>query len=57
MLVRIRKIGNSLAFTIPKKIVDELQIKEGDWVDMKVENGTIIVTPVEIIPRRDSPHE
>lgn len=30
MLVKIRKIGNSLAFTIPKKIVDQLHLKEGD---------------------------
>ena len=54
MLVKIRKIGNSLAFTIPKKIVDQLQLKEGDWVDLNVENGTIIITPVDIVPKQGS---
>jgi len=37
--------------TIPKDIVDYLQLKEGDQVSMVREKGQIIIEPVKIVPR------
>ena len=36
-VVRTRKVGGSLIVTLPKEIVDEEGIKEGELVKMKVE--------------------
>ena len=38
--------GNSQALRIPKAILDELQIREGDEVEMVVENGRLTVRPL-----------
>jgi antitoxin MazE len=38
--------GNSRAVRIPKAILDEAQIREGDEVEVRVENGCIALTPV-----------
>lgn len=39
--------GNSQALRVPKAILDELQIREGDEVEMIVENGHLMVKPVD----------
>lgn len=38
--------GNSQALRIPKAVLDELQIREGDEVEMMVENGGLTVHPL-----------
>jgi antitoxin MazE len=38
--------GNSQALRIPKAMLDELQIKEGDQVEMMVEYGRLTVRPL-----------
>jgi antitoxin MazE len=38
--------GNSQAIRIPKVVLDEMQIKEGDEVEMIVENGRLMVRPL-----------
>lgn len=38
--------GNSQALRIPRCMLDALQIREGDEVDMAVENGRLTVQPV-----------
>ena len=38
--------GNSQALRIPKAMLDELQIREGDEVEMVVENGRLAVRPL-----------
>jgi antitoxin MazE len=38
--------GNSQALRIPKAVLDELQIREGDEVEMMVENGRLTVRPL-----------
>lgn len=38
--------GNSQALRIPKALLDELQIKEGDEVEMLIENGRLTLQPV-----------
>ena len=38
--------GNSQALRIPRAMLDELQISEGDEVEMMVENGRLTVRPL-----------
>ena len=38
--------GNSQALRIPKALLEELQIREGDEVEMMVENGLLSVRPL-----------
>lgn len=38
--------GNSPAIRIPKAMLDELQVDQGDDVDLAVEDGLLIVRPV-----------
>src|SRR5271169_1108317 len=38
--------GNSQALRIPRAVLDALQIREGDEVEMIVENGRLTVRPV-----------
>jgi antitoxin MazE len=41
--MRVSKWGNSLAVRLPKKLVEELGIAEGDDVDVTSEDGQTIV--------------
>lgn len=43
MGARIRKWGNSLGVTIPKAILDQVVLKEGEMVDFQVEDNRIII--------------
>jgi len=45
MKARIRKWGNSLALRIPKAAADETGLAQGSEVDLKVEQGKLIVRP------------
>ena len=45
--VKAVKIGNSIRMTIPKQIVDYLEIVEGDRLEIIVEDNTMIVKKVE----------
>ena len=47
----IRKLGARSQVTIPKDIVDYLQLKEGDQVSVVREKGHIIIEPVKIVPK------
>ena len=38
--------GNSQALRIPRAMLDELQVREGDEVEMMVENGRLTVRPL-----------
>jgi len=44
--VAIASWGNSPAIRIPKAMLDELRVDQGDDVDLAVENGRLIVQPV-----------
>jgi len=43
------KAGRSRQVTIPKQIFDSLGLKEGDYVQVEVEEGRIVLTPVAVI--------
>jgi len=45
MLTRIQKWGNSLGLRIPKALATDVQVAEGTSVEVKVENGRLIVDP------------
>lgn len=45
--LRVRRIGHSLGFTVPKAMADLLRIKEGDDLHAVAENGAIRLTPYD----------
>jgi antitoxin MazE len=47
----LRKMGNSSGVIIPKPILLEIGSQPGDEVDLLVEDGRIIITPVRSEPR------
>jgi antitoxin MazE len=46
MIVTVDKWGNSLGVRIPKAFVDELNLEPKAALEMKQENGTLVLTPV-----------
>ncbi|MEK1855709.1 MAG: AbrB/MazE/SpoVT family DNA-binding domain-containing protein [Phyllobacterium sp.] len=47
----VRKMGNSSGVIIPKPFLVEIGSKSGDEVEILVENGRIVITPVRSQPR------
>ena len=47
MRVEIQKWGNSLAVRIPKAIAVESKISQGSEVDLTLEKGRVVLTPVK----------
>lgn len=46
MKSHIGQWGNSLAFRIPKHVVEELTLKPNDAVECRVEAGRLVIEPV-----------
>jgi antitoxin MazE len=44
-MTTLAKWGNSVALRIPKNIAEEAGLREGDRVELSVENGAIAVRP------------
>ncbi len=47
MKATIQKWGNSLAIRIPKNITKDSGVSEGSNIDIIVENGKIVLSPIE----------
>jgi antitoxin MazE len=47
MRVRVQKWGNSLALRIPKSFAAETALGSGAEVDLTVEDGRLVITPLE----------
>jgi antitoxin MazE len=47
---KLVKLGNSLAVRIPKTVVAEVGLHEGDWISIKVLDARIELHRVERIP-------
>ncbi len=45
--IKAVKVGNSIRMTIPKEIVEHLQIKKGDVLEVSVTNGEMSVKKKE----------
>ena len=46
MKTTVRKWGNSLAVRIPKNITKDARVSEGSNINIMVENGNIILSPL-----------
>jgi antitoxin MazE len=46
MRTRVNKWGNSLGLRIPKAFADEMNLKEDSSIEMRAEDGTLLITPV-----------
>ena len=46
MQARIQKWGNSLALRIPKSFAAETQIEQDTLVDVTIQDGKLVVTPI-----------
>ena len=51
MRAAVRKLGNSSGVIIPKSLLAEAGVAVGDAVDMTLEEGRIVLVPVERRPR------
>jgi antitoxin MazE len=51
MRLAVRKLGNSSGIIIPKSLLAEAGIVVGDVVEMTLEDGHIVLYPVEKRPR------
>ena len=47
MDTKIRKIGNSLGITLPKQVIDELHLKDGDKLSVENINGLLQLKPID----------
>lgn len=48
MRVAVRKWGNSLALRIPKFLASDSRIAQGSLVELTVEKGRLVVTPLTV---------
>lgn len=46
MKTRIQKWGNSLALRIPKSFAQETHLEQGTLVEVSMQNGKLLVTPL-----------
>lgn len=51
MNVQIGRWGNSLGVRIPRSIAKDLNLKDGTELDMEESDGTIVLRPVNAMPR------
>jgi antitoxin MazE len=47
MYSTIQKWGNSQAVRLPKAILDKASLKENDKVEIKVQDGNLVIIPVK----------
>jgi antitoxin MazE len=46
MQIAVRKLGNSVGVIIPKAFLAELRLVPGDAVDIRLEDGQIVLAPI-----------
>ena len=47
MQTKIKKWGNSLALRIPKLLALDANLKLNNFVDISIDQGSIIITPID----------
>ena len=47
----VRKMGNSAGIILPKPFLEEIESKAGDEVELHVEAGRIVISPLRPVPR------
>ncbi len=53
MRVAVQKWGNSLALRIPKALADAAGVAQGTEVEVSVQDGRLVATPVVRVPTLD----
>jgi antitoxin MazE len=51
MRAKVAKWGNSLGLRLPRTLVDEVGLKEGQVVELSARDGGIELKPVSAVPR------
>lgn len=51
MRTAVRRMGNSSGVIIPKPLLGEVGLEAGDDVEMALDNGRIVLTPLKSHPR------
>lgn len=51
METSLRNIGNSKGAVIPAQLLKELNLDVGDTLEIKAENGTLVITPKAAKPK------
>ena len=51
MQTALRKIGNSTGMVLPRSILGQIGVTTGAAMDLRVEDGKLIVTPVQTVKR------
>ena len=46
MLTKVQKWGNSIALRIPRAFAEEMQIAADSAVEISIEEGRLVITPV-----------
>lgn len=44
---KARKVGGSIYAALPKGVIEELDIKEGNLIDVRLKGKSIIITKIE----------
>ena len=44
---KLRKMGNSTGMIVPKPILDQLGLRDGVEVELRIENGEVIARPTK----------
>lgn len=47
LVIRVRRMGNSLGIIIPKAYLDSLGLHEGSKVALEQEDGSLLLTPTK----------
>jgi antitoxin MazE len=53
MIVQFAKWGNSVALRIPNAFAREIHAAEGTTAELSIENGKLVIAPVEDVPVYD----
>lgn len=51
MRITVRRMGNSAGIILPKPVLAELGVKEGDDLSLALEPGRIVILPAQRHPR------
>lgn len=51
MQTAIRRMGNSAAILLPKTVMAHLEVSTGDVLDLNLEQGRVVLSPIKSHPR------
>lgn len=50
----LTKVGSRHQVTIPKEIVEKLQLKSGDYVEVTLEDSKVVIVPKAVVDREEA---